>query len=335
MNVAQSTPVPASVAPLSGLVGRLRRAGAMPFMPYFYVLVLGGLLVGLQSTLLFGPGAIDARAAAVVPLALVAFGQTLAILTRGIDLSVGSVVSMATAVAATAGNHTGTGLILELILILLGGAAIGAINGLLIAVGGMQPFIVTLASWSVWGGVALLILPVEGGEVPLQLTEALVGSFFGIPKSVWALAVLFAFWSWLRNTSLLQDLRAIGSDEDRARLLGVNLVRRKVAVYMVCSAFAALAGIWLAGETAAGAPTVGNQFVLISIAGVVIGGSSIFGGTGSAAGTMVGCIALLMIPDVIFALHLASYWATFFQGALLVVAVVISSLAVRFRKGGA
>jgi ribose transport system permease protein len=298
-------------------------------MPYLYVVVLGVSLLLIEPALIDGPGAIDVRFAAVFPLALVGFGQTLAMLTRGIDLSVGGIMSMTTAILATAGHFSGAGFVLELLALVLLGLLLGVLNGAMIAYTGLQPFIVTLATWSIWDGIALAILPVEGGNVPIKLTNAVLGSVAGIPKSVWLVALLFVMWAWLRDTRFIRDLKAIGSDEGRARLLGVRLAVRKIQTYAISGALAAVAGIYLAAQQASGSPTAGDEFILTSIAAVVVGGTSLFGGRGSAAASTVGAIAYLMIPDLITALNINSFWSVFLQGFLLIVAVVVSSIATR------
>ena len=306
---------------------RLKPPALSTLIPYLYVVALAISLLLIEPELVDGPGAIDIRFAAVFPLAIVAFGQTLAMLGRGIDLSVGGIMSMTTAILATAGHFSGLGLILEVIGLIVLGMLLGTLNGALIAYTGLQPFIVTLAAWSIWDGVALAILPVEGGSVPTGLTNAVLGSVAGIPKSVWLVAILYGLWAWLRDTRFVRDLRAMGSDESRARLLGVRLSLRKVQVYAISGSFAAIAGVYLAAQQASGSPTAGDEFILTSVAAVVIGGTSLFGGRGSAAASITGAIAYLMIPDLITALNINSFWSVFLQGFLLIVAVVVSSLA--------
>jgi ribose transport system permease protein len=125
------------------------------------------------------------------------------------------------------------------------------------------------------------------------------------------------------------DILAIGSDEARARLTGVRVTRRKVQTYAISGGLAALVGIWVNAQTASGAPTAGDQFILSSVAAVVIGGASIFGGRGSIASSIMGAIAFLMIPDLVYALNLTSFWSTFFQGFLLIAAVSVTSITLR------
>ncbi len=302
------------------------RADLPLYLPYGYVLALGLAIYFLQSRLINGPGALDARFALIVPLALVAFGQTLVMFTRGIDLSIGGLISMASALLATHLNAGGGLMILDLLAILALAVLVGALNGALIAYTRLQPFIVTLATWSIWGGVAFAILEVEGGAPAPGLISAVQGNIAGVPKSVWAVLLLFAVWRWLRPTRFITDLTAIGSDEGRARLMGVHIVRRKIQAYALSSALAALAAMWVTAQTAAGAPNGGDQFILSSIAAVVLGGTSIFGGKGSVASSIVGAITFLMIPDLVFALNLTSFWSIFFQGLILIVAVTLNSM---------
>jgi len=295
-------------------------------MAYVYVAVIAGAVFILEPALLDGSGAMGANFSLVVPLALVAFGQTLAMLTRGIDLSVGGVISLSSALLATHLNARGWLLLPELLAIVALGVLIGCLNGLMIAFTPIQPFIVTLATWSIWDGVAFGVLPIEGGTVSPTLVKAASGGFLRVPKSVWVVVLLLLLWRWLRATRFIGDLVAIGSDESRARLLGVRIGRRKLQAYAATGLLAALASIWVTAQTQAGSPDGGDQFILNSVAAVVIGGTSIFGGKGSAASSIMGSIAFLLIPILVFALNLSSFWSIFLEGLVLIVAVTFNSI---------
>jgi ribose transport system permease protein len=301
--------------------------GDLPLlMPYIYVAVLVGIVLILEPSLIDGPGACGANFSLLVPLALVSFGQTLVMLTRGIDLSVGGVISVSSALLATHLNATGWLIVPELLVIVALGVGIGVLNGLIISFTPIQPFIVTLATWSIWDGVAFAFLPIEGGTVSPTLISASAGDILGVPKSVWIVVVLFLLWRWLKPTRFVGDLVAIGSDEGRARLLGVPIGKRKIQAYAFSALLAALASIWVTAQTQAGSPDGGDQFILASVAAVVIGGTSIFGGKGSAASSIAGAAAFLLIPILVFALNLSSFWSIFFQGLILIVAVTFNSI---------
>jgi ribose transport system permease protein len=325
---------PGVLTPPSAPPGRTNRrprlrvsVGDLPLlMAYVYVIAMVVVILVVEPGLLDGPGALTANFSLIVPLALVSFGQTLVMLTRGIDLSVGGVISVGSALLATHLNAKGWLILPEVLAIVALGTLIGVLNGVIIAYTSIQPFIVTLAMWSIWDGVAVGVLPVEGGTVSPTLVNAISGDILGIPKPVWIVVLLLVLWRWLRATRFLDDIIAIGSDETRARLLGVRIGRRKIEAYAACGLFAALAAIWVTAATQSGSPDGGDQFILASVAAVVIGGTNIFGGKGSAASSIMGAITFLLIPILVFALNLTSFWGTFFQGLILIVAVTFNSI---------
>jgi ribose transport system permease protein len=185
----------------------------------------------------------------------------------------------------------------------------------------------TLATWSIWGGVAYWVLPEAGGNPAPQMATALLGTVWRIPESVIFFAVLVVAWMWARRTTFIKDLWAIGSDKHRARLSGVPLARRLTECYAVIGVLAALAGIWVTASTATGDPAAGNPYILDSVAAVVLGGTSLFGGPGSAGRSLLGALVLVLIPNLVYALQLQSFWSVFIEGVLLIVAVTASSLA--------
>jgi ribose transport system permease protein len=263
---------------------------------------------------------------ATLTLLLVATGQTLVILLGGIDLSVGGVVSVTTALAATQFGSGGSGMLIWAFgIILLGGAA-GAANGVLVARFNLQPFIVTLATWSIWSGVAFWLLPTEGGTIPESFVSWVDNSYLGLTAPVWIIVVLIVLWLWFKRTRLGVGIKATGSSSTSAFLSGVPIGATTIAAYSLSGIFAALAGLFLTTQTASGSPTVGNDYILNSVAAVVIGGTSLFGGRGGLGGTIAGAFVLTMIANVIFAFQLESFWAPITYGILLILAVLANSL---------
>ena len=166
--------MPPSTPPAeSGRRRRLRvSVGDLPLlMAYVYVVAMVVVILIVQPDLIDGPGALTANFSLIVPLALVCFGQTLVMLTRGIDLSVGGVISVSSALLATHLNAKGWLILPEVLAIVALGTLIGVLNGVIIAHTSIQPFIVTLAMWSIWDGVAFGVLPVEGGTVSPDTRE--------------------------------------------------------------------------------------------------------------------------------------------------------------------
>jgi ribose transport system permease protein len=263
---------------------------------------------------------------ATLTLLLVATGQMLVILLGGIDLSVGGVVSVTTALAATQFGDGGSGMLLWAVAIVALGAAAGAVNGVLIARLNLQPFIVTLATWSIWSGVAFWLLPTEGGTIPESFTSWVSNAYLGLTAPVWIIVALIVAWLWFKRTRLGVGIKATGSSAGSAFLSGVPIGITTIAAYSLSGLFAALAGLFLTTQTASGSPTVGNDYILNSVAAVVIGGTSLFGGRGGLGGTIAGAFVLTMIANVIFAFELESFWAPITYGVLLIVAVLANSL---------
>jgi ribose transport system permease protein len=294
-------------------------------MPYIYLVVLLGLASIILPSIVWGPGEIGIRANGALTLVFAAMGETLAISTGGIDLSVGGMISVVNTLLASHLTATGWLFGLELVAVIAGCSLVGAFNGFVVAKKGLQPFIVTLATLSILNGVAIWILPVEGGATSSSLLTWTSGSPLGVPLALIIVAVIIVAWWWFRSSRLVMDLRAIGSDRRRAALSGVAVSRRTIQCYALSGCFAACAGIWLSSQIASGDPTIGADYILPAVAAVVIGGASIYGGSGSIVASTVGCFALLAIPSLVFALALESFTTVLLQGALLLVAVGITS----------
>jgi len=260
-----------------------------------------------------------------MPLLIAAMGQTCVVLTGGIDLSVGSIVSLSNSLAAVYMQDSLRSVVEWSALILIIGSLAGATNGLLVAVGRIQPILVTLASLSVWAGAALFVLPQPGGTIPAGFTALLAGNAWGIvPASSIALLLLIVFWMAFRRTGLAVALYAVGNDERSARANGVPVVWAKIAAYALSGFFAALAGLYLSAVTTSGDATTGAIYTLTSIAAVVLGGVSLFGGRGSAAGSMAGAFVLTLIVNLLFFANINPLLQEFFQGLVLILAMAAS-----------
>src|SRR5205823_6576883 len=155
----------------------------------------------------------------------------------GIDLSIGGMISLGTVLAATQFGDSWLSTVAWTVLILAVGLGMGAINGLLISVLRLQPFLVTLATWSILSGASLLILPIDGGSLPTAWMWFGNASFLGLSTSVWILILLGAFWMWFRDTRLGLVIRAAGSNEKSAYLSGVSLTFVNVTTYGLSGLF--------------------------------------------------------------------------------------------------
>jgi ribose transport system permease protein len=259
-------------------------------------------------------------------LGLAALGQSLVVLTGGIDLSVGGIVDVTNSVAARMMQDNPGSIVGITLLVLLIGAGAGLLNGLLVTYGRLQPIIVTIATLAIWQGVALLVLPQPGGSIPTVVTNLLAGDIAGLPASLIIFILLILFWQVLRRTPFLVALYAIGNDERAARANGASVELAKVGAYTLGGVFAGAAGLYLAASSTSGDATTGTQFTLTSIAAVVLGGISLFGGRGSAVGSLIGACILTLLLNVLFFAGVNPQLQEFFQGLFLILAVVVSTL---------
>lgn len=266
-----------------------------------------------------------------VLLAFVAMAQTLVVITAGIDLSVGMIFILTNCLASwiVVGGPLET--TLGVIAVLLVGVLCGALNGAIVIYGRLQPIVATIATGAVYFGIALLLRPFPGGSVNEDLADALTGRLFGvIPASLVALlATVLVIWVPFSRSVYGRAAYAAGSSEVAAYMSGVPLKRGKFLAYMLAGLLAAIGGLFLTFFTYTGeaAYASGNAYTLFSIAAVVLGGVSLFGGRGSAIGAIFGAFAFRTIGDLLFVFDLDPLWQPLFQGVVLLVAVSLGAFA--------
>lgn len=258
-------------------------------------------------------------------LAVVALGMTFVIMTAGIDLSVGSVFALGGVLAAWGSQH---GALVGLLLPLAVCGLIGLVQGLIVARGGLPPFIVTLAGLLFARGL-LLALSDEGattykvpdGSVFRQLAQ---GEFLGLGYTVWIVIILFLIGGVvLHRTTFGSTILAIGGQEDAADLMGLPVARTKVIAYLMCAMLAGLGGTMMASYTSSGVTVLGVGMELEVIAAVVLGGTLLTGGAGTVLGTLVGVLLLTVIKNVINMVGtLNSNWQAVVSGVILLIVVV-------------
>jgi ribose transport system permease protein len=259
----------------------------------------------------------------VLPLALVALGQFFVVMTNGIDLSLGPVMSVAGSIAALTFSVS----VPAAIALALGAAALaGACNGLLVVRLRLPPILATLATMSVFQGVALVILPSPGGNVPPGLTDAFTNGLDRAPTPLLLLIAATVVASWIMRTPLGLWLRAIGGDEGGTRSSGVPVRAVKFSAYVIAALLAGLGGFYLAVATGSGSPTIGDSFILLSIAAVVLGGVSIAGGRGSTTGVVFGALTLTIIGRLLYFANLSSFYQSLINGVILISVVGLATV---------
>jgi inositol transport system permease protein len=254
---------------------------------------------------------------------ILAVGVTLVLLTGGVDLSLGSVVALS-GVAAASFSHPGQHAVLVPVLLgILVGAACGAINGLVITRGRVAPFIATLGMMTAARGLALLL---SGGRPVSNLSSSFTAISGGnllsvpIPIVIFGAAGLFT-WILLTRLRLGRYIYAVGGNENAARASGLHVRSIKMAAYSLCGAFAGLAGVVLASRITTGQPNAGIGYELDAIAAVVIGGTSLSGGTGGVGGAMLGALLIGVINNGLDLLNVSSYYQQVVKGLIIVGAV--------------
>jgi ribose transport system permease protein len=265
-----------------------------------------------------------------MPLVLAGVAQSMVVLTGGIDLSVGGVIDLTNSVAAIGLGNSVTSMIVCSLAVLLIGALCGLLNGLLIAVGRLQPIIVTLATLAIFQGLAIRVLPEPGGQVPGAYTAFLANTRG--PVSLIYVLLLVAFWSCFRRTALGVGIYAIGNDASAAQSNGVAVVRTQITAYAMGGLFAAAAGLFMAATSTAGDATTGNGYTLRSIVAVVLGGVNLFGGRGTPVGAVLGAFVSTMIVNILFFSNIDPLYQSFFEGLFLIIAVLLTGFVSRFMR---
>jgi ribose transport system permease protein len=257
--------------------------------------------------------------------AIIAVGMTLVIMTRGIDLSVGSIVGLSSMVASDMLSH---GLLIGIGAGLLTGLVCGAINGLLIAKLKLPDFIVTLGTLSVFRGGALIYTngqPIYG--LPQSFRDVFAGTLLGVPTPViFALVIAVGAFLFIRLTALGEQVIAIGGNEEAARLSGISIQRGKILVYTVSGVLSSIAGFILIGRIGAAEPIGGNGFELQAIGAAVIGGASLFGGVGNPLGSIIGALTLGGLQDGLTLMNVPSFWQYVASGVVVILAVYADQL---------
>jgi ribose transport system permease protein len=281
------------------------------------------LEVGLSSSM------VNTAANKGALLALVAMAQTIPVLTGGLDLSVGMVFVLSNCLAATIVNGDPRVTALGILGVLIVGLICGIINGIVIVYGRLQPIIVTLATGAIYFGIALALRPEPGGSVNFEFADFMTTSFFNVPSSViLLLAVVLFIWIPFRRSVLGRAAYAIGSSEHAAYMSGVPINRAKILAYALAGFLASIAGLLLTALTYSGAAkaSLGADYTLNSIAAVVIGGTSLFGGAGSAIGSIFGAFIMRTVGDLLIVFDINPVLQPLFVGIVLLFAVSLGSL---------
>ena len=259
----------------------------------------------------------------VSTVAIAAIGSTIVILTAGIDLSPGSMVALTTCVLAILVKLWGIPLPVGMLLILIMGLGMGAVNGVLSAYGRIPSFIVTLATMSIYRGLAFLI---TGGtpifSISPNLDRIFYDRLFGIPLPFYYMLALYALtFVFLKYTSAGRAIYAVGGNESAARLSGIQVNRIKLLAFVLAGLTAAIAGLLMAARLNSGSPNYGVGLELAAIAAAVIGGASLAGGVGNIISTLFGALTVAVVQNGLNLNAVPAAWQNITLGLIIILAV--------------
>lgn len=314
-------PVEARSRRSTGRLTDLVRSGAAVWI---IVAVLAIVLTILRGGALWSSGNLAALLTSSVVLGLVALGQHTVILSGGIDLSVGALVTLVTLLTAVLIDGYPIRTVPVLLGVLLMAALLGGLNGQLVTTFGMPPFIVTLGTLYLFNGAALLVSSTPAGQVTSALTSLAIGRVGPVPYIfVVLLLALAGVWFLLNRTVWGRHLTAVGGDLDAAESAGIHVDRVRRRAYVLAGLLAALAGIILAARSSIGSPTAGDGLELSAITVVVLGGASLMGGRGALLGTMGGVALLSLITNSITLLQFPSTITDLIRGIIIIAAAAV------------
>ena len=264
--------------------------------------------------------------------ALIAFGMTFVILTGGIDLSVGSILALSSALTA---GLLGSGMpvTLAILISLILGCILGMMNGLLISYGKLAPFIVTLATMTIFRGATLVYT--NGNPITKGLSDTFLFQFLGqgyivgIPFPVIIMFIVFIIlYVLLHKTVFGKSVYAIGGNEKAAYISGVKLNKVKIIIYSISGIMASISGLIITSRLSSAQPTAGASYEMDAIAAVILGGTSLSGGKGRILGTLIGALIIGVLNNGLNIIGVSAFWQQVVKGVVILIAVLIDRFKV-------
>ncbi|QDL94499.1 ABC transporter permease (plasmid) [Paroceanicella profunda] len=261
-----------------------------------------------------------------VVIGIVSVGMTFVILTGGIDLSVGSVAGLTGIVLGLALQEMP--IPLAILCAVLAGGGIGLCSGVLVAVFGLAPFVVTLGMMAIARSLAYIFSGQTAiSSIPMSLSDIVYSTVLGIPANVLFLLALYLLaWLYLTWSKGGRTIYAVGSNREAARAAGLNVLAYSVLPYVISGALAAVAITFSIAQILSADPLAGNQMELDAIAAVVIGGASLYGGRGSIIGTLIGVIIMVMIRNGLNLMGVSPFWQGTAIGSIIILALLAERL---------
>ncbi len=319
----------------SSRLGRFVRGDYAPVAVLAAVILALGAYVNARNHRYLQPYNLNSLMLLAAALGFIAMGQTICLLLGGIDLSVGPLSGVLVVIASffMTKQDSGARIVLGVVLMVLWAVLIGMLNGSLIRFLRFTPVAATLATFIALQGIAFVFRKVSGGYIARPITNVITHKIGRFPAAFLILVALTVLMELaLRRTRWGLALRAVGSQEDAARKVGIRVTRTVLAGYVAASLFVVLGAVMLLAQIGVGDPAQGEGYTLASVTAVVLGGTSLLGGRGTFVGTLLGAVLSVQVLNATTFLELSQTWVYFFQGALVVAAALIYS-QVRGRLG--
>lgn len=310
----------------------LRRVSRIRELTIVLVILALCVILSFMSSSFLSVDNIVTTILSIVMTAIVSVGMTVALVSGGFDLSVGSVMSMAGVVTGSLALN-GMNVWLAAVFGLLASLCSGLITGLFIGKVKINPFIMTLGMQGVVQGVAYVVTqgaPLSVTGVPKSFLYLGQGNLLGIPVLIWILAVVVVISDLImRRAVVARKVYYIGSNEAAAYLSGIRVSKVKVWIYVFTALLAGIAGILTLSRFSVAAPTAGQGMELQAIAACIIGGASLTGGEGTVLGALLGSVLVGIVNDALVLLNVSVYWQSLVTGFVLIAAVTLDVLTHR------
>ncbi len=317
--------VPASAAAQSTVTRLLRKLAESPEAGVIIACVVVFIVIAINSPTYASVGNLQVMGRDLAQIGILAVGESLVILTGGIDLSVGALAGLAGIFAAFFNVNEGLPGPVAILLTIVICAAIGFWHGTMVTKLKVPPFVITLVTFTVAQGLSLAItsgLPINGIDPIFSDLSSFYIQEVPVPALFFVGAVIVA-WFVMERTYIGRQIYAVGGNKEAARLAGIPIARRITSAYVASSVLAGVVGVLVIGRLNVADPSVGPGWELIAIAAAVVGGASLFGGEGRIIGVAAGAILLEIIANGLLALHVSPYYQQVVQGSVLGVAILL------------
>ena len=300
------------------------RFNAVIFVYIFLIVIFSA--VSLAFPIFRSPRNLTNILIQIAPLAILSIGQTIAMIGGGVDLTVGSIVSLTTVMAANFLGKSPIGVAGMVLSIFLAAVFIGLINGFICNETKIPPLIVTLATSTIVQGITLAYRMTPGGSVPKAI-PAFINYQFGIlsVSTVFLIVLYTVFIFTMSRSSFGVHVYAIGGSPEFARMAGINVKRVRILTYIISACLAAVAGFVLSARTGTGIPNIGSPFLIDSLTAVIIGGTGFSGGQGFVVGTLAGAVMISIISNALNIASVSPFYQYIVKGVILLLAMIINS----------